>query len=206
MKDRLLFVDDEASIRVTLSAILSQEGFDVIVAESVPEALEKIQKHNYDILLSDLNIGQPGDGFTVVSAMGRSQPEAATFILTGYPDFESALLAIRNQVDDYLTKPTDVKKLVATLKEKSAAPSRSRSVPKKRISVIIRERLDEVIERWLDKIQNDAELAKISLERKDRINHVPALLEELAYRIEYRLDELRPELRKAASDHGAQRF
>src|SRR5882724_3575744 len=193
MKDRLLFVDDEASIRVTLSAILSQEGFDVTVAASVPEALEKIHKHSYDILISDLNIGQPGDGFTVVSAMRRSQPEAATFILTGYPDFESALLAIRNQVDDYLTKPADVKKLVATLKEKSAAPYHSRSVPKKRISVIIRERLDEIIERWLDKVQSDAELAKISLGRDDRIDHVPALLEELAYRIEHRLDELRPE-------------
>src|SRR4051812_579153 len=85
MKERLLFVDDEASIRSTLSAILSQEGFEVTVAASVFEALEKINKHGYDILLSDLNIGQPGDGFTVVSAMRRSQPEAATFILTGYP-------------------------------------------------------------------------------------------------------------------------
>jgi YesN/AraC family two-component response regulator len=206
MKDRLLFVDDEASIRVTLAAILSQEGFDVTVAESVPEALEKIHKHSYDILLSDLNIGQPGDGFTVVSAMRRSQPEAATFILTGYPDFESALLAIRNQVDDYLTKPTDVKKLVATLKEKSAAPYHSRSVPKKRISVIVRERLDEIVERWLEKVESDDELAKIKLERNDRINHVPALLEELTYRIEHPMGELRPESRKAASEHGSQRL
>ena len=44
----------------------------------------------FDVLLSDLNIGQPGDGFTVVSAMRRVQPKAATFILTGYPDFDTA--------------------------------------------------------------------------------------------------------------------
>src|SRR5579864_666667 len=99
MKKRMLFVDDEASIRYTLPAILENEGFHVSVASSVAEALQAIQSDQFDILLADLNIGQPGDGFTVVGAMRRIQPAAATFILTGYPDFESALLAIRNQVD-----------------------------------------------------------------------------------------------------------
>ena len=85
---------------MTLSAILSRFGFDVTSAADVPEALSLIANRKFDVLISDLNIGEPGDGFTVVSAMRRVQPEAATFILTGYPDFESALLAIRNQVDD----------------------------------------------------------------------------------------------------------
>src|ERR1700743_1560927 len=119
---RVLFVDDELSIRITLPAILRQEGFDVSVASSVPEAIQAIQSNSFDILLSDLNIGEPGDGFTVVSAMRRIQPEAATIILTGYPDFESALTAIRNQVDDYVTKPADVKQLVHVLREKSSLP------------------------------------------------------------------------------------
>src|SRR6202000_482258 len=119
---KLLFVDDEAGIRLTLSAILKIKGFDVTTAASVPEALEIIGTKKFDVLLSDLNIGETGDGFTVVSAMRRIQPEAATFILTGYPDFESALTAIRNQVDDYVTKPADVKQLVHVLREKSSLP------------------------------------------------------------------------------------
>lgn len=89
-KKRFLFVDDEANIRLTLPAILETRGFTVTVASSVAEALSAIQHLPFDILLSDLNIGQPGDGFKVVSAMRRIQPQAATFILTGYPDFESA--------------------------------------------------------------------------------------------------------------------
>src|SRR3984957_8580935 len=82
---RLLFVDDESGIRLTLSAILHQNGFDVTVAASVPEALALIGKNRYEVLLSDLNIGEPGDGFTVVSAMRRPQPKAPLFTWMVYP-------------------------------------------------------------------------------------------------------------------------
>jgi ActR/RegA family two-component response regulator len=40
---------------------------------------------HFDVLISDLNIGHPADGFVVVSAMRRTQPDTLTFILTGYP-------------------------------------------------------------------------------------------------------------------------
>lgn len=80
---RLLIVDDEPTLRLTLSAILAQEGFQVTAASTVAEALALITASEYDALVSDLNIGQPGDGFTVVSAMRRVRPEAVTLILTG---------------------------------------------------------------------------------------------------------------------------
>src|SRR5439155_19692937 len=88
--NRLLFVDDEPNIRLTLPAILKQEGFEVTTAATVPEALDHIIKPTFDVLLADLNIGQPGDGFTNVSAMRRTQPEALNMILTGYLDFDTA--------------------------------------------------------------------------------------------------------------------
>src|SRR5689334_287880 len=115
---RVLFVDDEQAILMTFSAILRQKGFDVTTAASVPDALRLINYEPFEVLISDLNIGEPGDGFTVVSAMRRVQPQAAAFILTGYPDFESALLAIRNQVDDYFTKPADIGVVIETIKQR----------------------------------------------------------------------------------------
>jgi hypothetical protein len=51
----------------------------------------------FDVLLTDLNIGSPADGFILVTAMRRLQPSASTFILTGYPDSQTALEAIREQ-------------------------------------------------------------------------------------------------------------
>jgi len=72
-------------------------------------------------MLSDLNIGQDGDGFTVVQAMRKAHPNAGTFLLTGYPAFESALHAIHDEVDDYFVKPADIDSLTSTIERKLRA-------------------------------------------------------------------------------------
>src|SRR5262249_3801303 len=121
-KPKLLFVDDDESIRQTLPRILAAEGFDCTTVASVPEALSQISRRQFDILLSARNIGEPGDGFIVVGAMRRVQPHARTYILTGYPDFASALEAIRRQVDDYIVKPADISALLNALRTRSEGP------------------------------------------------------------------------------------
>jgi len=117
-KRRILFVDDEPSIRLTLPSVLEENGYEVSTAASVPEALSEISSSSFDVLLSDLNITEEGDGFRVVSAMRQSQPNCVTVILTGYPGFETAIEGIRQQVDDYLVKPADVDALLETLEKK----------------------------------------------------------------------------------------
>ena len=144
---RMLFVDDEPSIRLTLPAILRMHGHTVEVAATVLEALAAIQAQKFDVLISDLNIGNPGDGFTVVSAMRRSQPECVTLILTGYPGFESALQAIRSQVDDYLVKPTQVERLVETIERKLAERTPHQPLPVRRVVEILAERQSDIVER-----------------------------------------------------------
>jgi ActR/RegA family two-component response regulator len=142
---RMLFVDDEPSIRLTLPAILRMHGHTVEVAASVSEALAAIQSRKFDVLISDLNIGNAGDGFTVVSAMRRTQPECVTLILTGYPGFESALQAIRSQVDDYLVKPTQIERLVETIERRISDRSPHKPLPVKRVHQIMEENQDEII-------------------------------------------------------------
>ena len=164
-----------------------------------------IHTDRFDILLSDLNIGEAGDGFTVVSAMRRTQPDASTFILTGYPDFQSALLAIRNQVDDYLTKPADITKLITTLKEKGTRTRMARSIPPKRVSEIIREHADDIVQLWMARVEGNRELSAIKMSRNPRIDHVPHLLNELADRVE-RQSEAGDRLAvESAIRHGHQR-
>ena len=118
---RILLVDDEDGIRLTLPVILRERGYFVKVAGSVAEAIAKINSENFDVLLSDLNIGEASDGFAVVRAIRKVNSHCVTIILTGYPAFESAVEGIRHEIDDYLVKPTDVDVLVATVEKKLAA-------------------------------------------------------------------------------------
>jgi YesN/AraC family two-component response regulator len=206
MATRILFVDDEAGIRETLRPILEQHGFEVTTAASVPAALEALNHAQFDVLLSDLNIGQPGDGFTVVSAMRRVQPEAATFILTGYPDFDTALQAIRSQVDDYLLKPTDVPTLVHAIRSRleNRLPEPPQK-PLKRVSELIEESLNEITRQWLALVKAHPELMTIRMADKDRIDHLPDLVEELATRVELQSEESTETGKAAAVAHGKDR-
>ncbi|PYY17774.1 MAG: hypothetical protein DMG60_10495 [Acidobacteria bacterium] len=167
-KTRVLFVDDEKGIRLTLPAILEQQGFEVAVAASVTEALEIIGHREFDVLLTDLNIGSPADGFILVSAMRRIQPTAATFILTGYPDFQTALEAIRKQVDDYFTKPADIPTLVATLREKARHPRVCGQAPCKQAWHVILENSNDIIQRWLEEVDADRRLSAVPISKEDR--------------------------------------
>ena len=204
-KTRILFVDDEEAIRLTLPAILEQHGFEVEVAGTVPEALEIINHQGFDILLTDLNIGTAADGFILVSAMRRCQPAAATFILTGYPDFQTALEAIRKQVDDYLTKPADIPTLVSILKEKARQPRYFNESPGKRTSALIREKSDEIVQRWRKELQADLRLASIRLSDKKLIDRLPLLLNDLAHLLETGGTQIPDKSLSTAATHGAER-
>ena len=177
MQRRILCVDDEEVIRFTLAAILRQHGFEVSTAASVAEALQKITSEKFDVLLSDLNIGNPGDGLTVVSAMRRTQPDAVTMILTGYPAFETALEAIRQQVDDYIVKPASIPVLVNTIESKLATPPRQRQLPPpKRVAMLLQEHVERIEDLWLASVEKDQALSAVPWSRKQRLDYLHGLL------------------------------
>src|SRR6059036_1796787 len=158
---RILFVDDEDSIRLTLPPVLQSYGFAVTSVATVAEALDAITRYKFDVLISDLNIGRPGDGFTVVSAMRTHQPEALRFILTAYPAFESALEAIREEVHDYLIKPTETEVLVEKIRSKLAQRSPDQSRIRQRLTQVIRVNRESIIENWLQAVQKESEISSI---------------------------------------------
>lgn len=202
---RLLFVDDEPNIRTLLSTILKNRGFAVTVASTVAEALNLIATQTFDVLISDLNIGEPGDGFTVVSAMRRTQPDSATFILTGYPAFETALEAIRQQVDDYFVKPADVDTLVEKVQTRLAGPkSERRRIQPRRVTEVLDANKDAIVQRWLTAARADPEIDAGPLSDEELFDHLAGFLQEIIRKT--RLEELSPEAVHAAEEHGATRF
>ncbi len=164
--------------------ILREHGYEVTAVSSVNEALTAITTSRFDVLISDLNIGQPGDGFVVVSAMRRTQPKCITLILTGYPGFDSALEAIRSQVDDYLIKPTPIPTLLNLIEQKLQNPRPGTVVPCKRLSQILRENTFQITQRTLKVMKSHPLMGTIPLADEQRIEHVPQILEELAAMLE----------------------
>jgi YesN/AraC family two-component response regulator len=178
-RPRVLFVDDEPNIRLTMPAILQMHEFDVTACASVAEALALMQSDRFDVLIADLNIGQPGDGFTIVSAMRRTQPDAVTIILTGYPAFETALKAIRSQVDDYLVKPADVNELVRLINDKLVNHTPTHHIEVKNVSVIITDNKQSILNEWLKRLKSLPEVVNSPLTDAELLNHTPAILDQL---------------------------
>src|SRR3982751_161165 len=118
---RLLFVDDESSIREMLPLILRRYGFQVTVAATVSEALQEITSKKFDLLLSDLNIESESDGYVVVRAMREANPRCVVVILTGFPPLNTSMEKVHHNVDEYIAKPASADALVALLADRLAA-------------------------------------------------------------------------------------
>lgn len=204
-KRKLLLVDDEANIRLTLGAVLEMRGYEVTTAGTVAEALAAIQQQRVDVLLSDLNIGEPYDGFTVASATRRLHPDVATVMITGYPAFDSALESIRKQVDDYLVKPTNVEELIERIEEKLSSPRHLRPDQRKRPFEVVEEHREKIIAMWLKLVLADPELARLSLTELDRKGHLPNFLTALTAQIGAYNLQVTAEASRAAEQHGHQR-
>jgi DNA-binding NtrC family response regulator len=121
----LLFVDDEDSIRLTLVPILKKNGFEVTAVATVADALAQMYLTKYDVLVSDLNIEKPGDGFSVIAAMRVAQPKCTNIILTACPDFDTAQQAIRLSVADYFVKPVSVEEVLSAITKAGSHESKS---------------------------------------------------------------------------------
>jgi ActR/RegA family two-component response regulator len=184
MPVRLLFVDDEPGIRETFPAILGKHGFDVTPAATVAQALAEVTSHPFDVLVADLNIGQPGDGFTVVSAMRRTQPDCVTFILTGYPALETALEAIRSQVDDYLIKPANIPELVEAIEGKLKHRTQQRIRATQRLSDVLRDNVSAIVERTVQQMKSYPRLGASVLPDGGWADAFPGLIENLATQLD----------------------
>ena len=80
-------------------------SFFVSTTANVSEAIHLIDSEAFDVLLFDLQMAGPGDGFTVISAMRHISPNALMMLFTGYPALKEAMDASFLQMDEILVKP-----------------------------------------------------------------------------------------------------
>ena len=85
MKRRILLVDDELAILLTLKAILEMNGFEVETAASAREAEQKLDHGTFEMVITDMCMERQDSGFEVIRAARRQAYNPATAILTAYP-------------------------------------------------------------------------------------------------------------------------
>src|SRR5580693_6404481 len=134
---RVLLVDDDEAVRDMMTVTLEAKGFDVVSAASVTEALRLITAETFDVLITDLHMPNPSDGFAVVTAMRHSQPEALTLLVSGYPDVKSAMEAILLEADHIIVKPFGAANLADLVEEKLQNRHPSAQTPKERVAEIL---------------------------------------------------------------------
>jgi ActR/RegA family two-component response regulator len=201
---RLLFVEDEEGIRLTLAPLLTKNGFDVTSVATVREALTQINCMHYDVLLCDLNIEKPADGFVVISAMRYAQPECISLVLTAYPSFENAMEAIQHQVDEFFTKPADVNTLVKRINIKLEARRSRIPVPFKRLSSVLRENCKEVVAAIWSAIETDAVLSVLN-RSSQRGAELSRIMDALIEYVELGRNGLKSEALELGAEHGIRR-
>jgi DNA-binding response OmpR family regulator len=178
----ILLVDDDELIRMTLAALLEQQGFTVTTATNVPEALHLIHTGSFDVLLSDLHMPGAGDGLTVVSAMRHANPKAVTILLSAFPEMTAAAHAILLQADEILVKPVDITALVAVIKQRLANGSGSARIFES-VARILERSIQSTTDEWYKRVEQDPRLNAIRLSREQRTGHLPTILTDLVIRL-----------------------
>ena len=89
MKRRILLVDDELAILLTLKAILEMNGFEVETASTSKEAIQKLQHGVFNMVITDMRMETETAGYDVIRAARQQEYDPATAILTAYPTLGS---------------------------------------------------------------------------------------------------------------------
>ncbi|OLC10766.1 MAG: hypothetical protein AUH39_01100 [Chloroflexi bacterium 13_1_40CM_67_9] len=158
---KVLVVDDEESVVVTIKAILQLDGYNVATTTSGAKARAMVREVEYDLVLTDLRL-EDGDGLDVLKAVRERYPETVTIMLTGYASLESAIQALRAGAYDYLVKPSEVEELRVTV---------ARGLERRRLGQEVRLRVTE-LERA------NREVAELNASLQRRIDEATAELKE----------------------------
>jgi len=113
---RVLIIDDEKNILVTLAKCLSGAGYEVVTAESGEDGLRRFGEGGFDLVLLDMKM--PGiDGMEVLRHIKKSAPQAIVIMMTAYGTISSAVEAMKLGAVDYLAKPFTPEEIRVTVRK-----------------------------------------------------------------------------------------
>ena len=112
---KILIIDDERAIRNSLGEILSDEGYEVDVAENGSQGISMVDKEKYSIIFCDIKM--PGmDGIEVLDKLAEMGCDAAVVMISGHGDISTAVECIKKGAFDFISKPLDLNRILITIK------------------------------------------------------------------------------------------
>jgi DNA-binding response OmpR family regulator len=127
-RGRILVVDDDEAVRVTLGAVLAGEGYDVTLTSNGADALAQLRVTEFDVVLTDLRLDHI-DGLRILEEVRSRWPDTVSVMLTGFASIDSAIGALRKGAYDYLCKPCAPEELVAAV---------GRAIERRRLTLQVR--------------------------------------------------------------------
>lgn len=114
MKNTILIIEDEPSMRLGMSHSLSSFGYAVKTCEDGAQGMHAIEKDDYDLVITDLKLPHY-DGLALLRRVKESTPETGVIIMTAYADVKTAVQAIKDGAFDYIAKPFSNEELLITI-------------------------------------------------------------------------------------------
>lgn len=206
-RPKVLLVDNDENDRLLTRRSLETQNCEVVLATSVTDALRQITAQRFDVLITDLHMPDPGDGFAVVTAMRHSQPNALTLVVSDFPDVQKAMNAILLQADEVLVKPFDATRL-PRLMDKGKLTSLPSPRPAKEGAAAILDRDAAIlIARWLERVKGAEALAALPISAEERSAYLPAMIKSITARLRgTREIEAIDSASPAAVAHGQSRY
>jgi DNA-binding response OmpR family regulator len=116
-KKSILVVDDDKSILRTFTRILQKSGYEIDVAETGREAMDKAENQHYDLALVDIRLPDM-DGTDLLAKLKKQLQHTVKIMITGFPSLETGVKALDEGADAYLVKPVKPQELLLLLEEK----------------------------------------------------------------------------------------
>ena len=112
---KLLIVEDDASVRSTMVTCLELEGYNVDAVSSTHEAIRKLESESYPIVISDIYLDEK-TGIEVLHTARRQNPTCAVILMSGRGSMETVMAATEGGAFEYLAKPFDMSLMIDTIK------------------------------------------------------------------------------------------
>jgi len=186
--ERILVVDDEASVRGAVAQVLREDGHQISAVASGEEALAVFRKEPYPLVVSDIRLGSM-DGLELLNEIKRIHSDTEVVIMTGHASMENAITAMRAGAYDYLVKPFEDLQLISNAASRALEKIRLRTENRQLMETLKKQNDDlEHINQFLrDQASRDGltglynhryfqEAVQNELARSDRHNHPCSLI------------------------------